>query len=97
MAHEQYRHPHIAYAALEVFLAAERYPDKCANTWLENNPGFIDDERISTVLRFPVMSNEADKKTVENWLAQPVLPYDYTKPAPKGAGGVYVNSVVLAD
>jgi len=94
----KYRHPHIAYAALEVFLAAERYPNKCADTWLENNPDFIDDDkRISTILHFPAMSNEdAGKETVENWLAQPILPYDYTKPAPKSAGGDYVNSVVLA-
>jgi len=94
----KYRHPHIAYAALEVFLAAERYPNKCGETWLENNPDFLNQERVSTVLKFPAMENEDfDADTVENWLVQPLLPYAYMKPGPKAVGGDhFVNSVVLA-
>ena len=96
--YEQYRHPHIAYAALEVFLAAERYPNKCGKTWLENNPDFINRERLQTGLTFPIMeSAEFGEDTVENWLAQPLLLYDYIKPFPElVAGDRFVNSVVLA-
>lgn len=35
----KYRHPHIAYAAVEVWLANKSMPDKCGSTWLDNNPG----------------------------------------------------------
>ena len=75
----KYRHPHIAYAALEVYLASKAMPDKCAMTWLENNAWFLDEDRVTTDTPFPVMeNNDADAKTVENWLGQPVLPWNYT-------------------
>ena len=75
----KYRHPHIAFAALEAYLAKLAMPEKCATTWLENNPNFLDSGRVDTNTPFPVMSNDnADSKMVENWLGQPVLPWDYS-------------------
>ena len=50
----KYRHPHIAYAALEVYLANMAMPEKCATTWLENNPFFLDTDRVTTDTPFPV-------------------------------------------
>ena len=74
----KYRHPHIAYAALEVYLANIAMPDECSATWLQNNPFFLDPNRVTTDTPFPVMENDdAPADTVENWLGQPVLPWDY--------------------
>ena len=74
----KYRHPHIALASLEVYLANKAMPAKCATTWLENNPDFLDPDRVTMETPFPVMSNvDADPETVENWLGQPSLPWDY--------------------
>ena len=33
----KYRHPHIAYAAVEVWLAKNVMPDKCGATWDDND------------------------------------------------------------
>eukprot|EP00584_Thalassiosira_punctigera_P010778 CAMPEP_0172545624 /NCGR_PEP_ID=MMETSP1067-20121228/15497_1 /TAXON_ID=265564 ORGANISM="Thalassiosira punctigera, Strain Tpunct2005C2" /NCGR_SAMPLE_ID=MMETSP1067 /ASSEMBLY_ACC=CAM_ASM_000444 /LENGTH=430 /DNA_ID=CAMNT_0013332403 /DNA_START=134 /DNA_END=1426 /DNA_ORIENTATION=+ len=75
----KYRHPHIAYAALEVYLAHEAMPDKCGATWLENNPDFIGADHVATNTPFPIMdADDKDATTVENWLGQPVLPLNYT-------------------
>jgi len=74
----KYRHPHIAYVALEVYLANMVMPDKCGSTWLENNPDFLDQKKVTTNLAFPKM--DADDKpmtSVDNWLGQPALPYEY--------------------
>ena len=74
----KYRHPHIAYAALEVYLANMAMPDKCATTWLQNNPWFLDEDRVTTDTPFPVMTNDKDDaKSLKNWLGQPVLPWTY--------------------
>jgi len=88
-----YRHPHIALAALEVYLANMAMPDKCKVTWLENNPNFLDSDRISSDTPFPVMSNDdADPKSVENWIGQPVLPWNYTSgDARPGVEGMYAE------
>jgi len=91
----QYRHPHIALAALEVYLANLALPETCKVTWLENNPDFLDADRVSTDTPFPVMSNDEeypDPTTVENWLGQPVLPWNYTSgEARPGVKGMYAE------
>jgi len=93
----KYRHPHIAFAALEVFLAKKIMPDKCKTTWLENNPDFLNSDRVTTDTPFPEMSNDnADKKSVENWLGQPVLPWNYASGDAKAAEGTYTNVFVLS-
>merc|ERR1712106_301917 len=44
----KYRRPHIAYAALEVYLANLAMPEKCHKTWLQNNPDFLNPDRVTT-------------------------------------------------
>lgn len=93
----KYRHPHIAYAALEVYLANLAMPEKCAETWLQNNPSFLDDNRVTTDTPFPVMSNDnypAD--TVENWLGQPVLPWSYESAPAKAVEGSFSSAILYA-
>mmetsp|Transcript_18151 Transcript_18151/g.27540 ORF Transcript_18151/g.27540 Transcript_18151/m.27540 type:complete len:386 (-) Transcript_18151:104-1261(-) len=93
----KYRHPHIAYAALEVYLANIAMPDKCAKTWLQNNPDFLDLDRITTDTPFPVMSNDSyARDTVQNWLGQPVLPWDYASDGPKAVEGVFATQVYFS-
>lgn len=89
----QYRHPHIAFAALEVYLAKKEMPNKCEETWLQNNPEFLDPDRPSTHTPFPTMTtdpsvteqrylaemeNDVDyRQTVEHWIGQPAIPWEY--------------------
>jgi len=85
----KYRHPHVAYAALEVFLAHKAMPEKCGETWLENNPEFLDVDRVTTDTAFPEMSNDyASNTSVENWLGQPVLPWKYDSGPEKAVAGL---------
>jgi len=85
----KYRHPHVAYAALEVFLAHKAMPGKCGETWLENNPEFLDVDRVTTDTPFPEMSNDyAPNTSVENWLGQPVLPWNYDAGPEKPVAGL---------
>jgi len=85
----KYRHPHIAFASLEVYLANMHMPEDCHPTWLENNPWFIEEGRVTTDTPFPVMSNDdKDAKSVENWLGQPVLPWVYDSGDAKDASPV---------
>jgi hypothetical protein len=93
----KYRHPHIAYAALEVYLANMAMPKKCQTTWLENNPSFLDPDRITTDTPFPDMDNDAfGNETVENWIGQPVLPWVYDSGEPRAAEGMYSNALLYA-
>ncbi|CAK0823472.1 unnamed protein product [Prorocentrum cordatum] len=82
----QYRHPHIAFAALQNYLANLAMPDKCSEIWLENNPDFLSSDRITTKKAFPKMSNDdADNKTFLNWIGQPDLPWSYDPGSAKNA------------
>jgi hypothetical protein len=93
----KYRHPHIAYAALEVYLANLAMPEKCHKTWLQNNPDFLDPERITYDTPFPVMANDdSPSDSVENWLGQPVLPWSYESGPAKAACGSYSNAILYA-
>mmetsp|Transcript_56110 Transcript_56110/g.63498 ORF Transcript_56110/g.63498 Transcript_56110/m.63498 type:complete len:425 (-) Transcript_56110:82-1356(-) len=50
----KYRHPHIAYASVETYLANKVMPDKCAPAWdTTNYPPAVD-----TSLAFPVMNDD---------------------------------------
>lgn len=101
----KYRHPHIAYAALEVYLANIAMPRKCATTWLENNPDYLDPERTPTNIAFPDMdSDDRSITSIKNWKGQPVLPYSYPNAdgyengnQKKDAAGVYVNEYFLSE
>merc|ERR1711935_1202859 len=93
----KYRHPHIAYAALEVYLANMVMPNECSTTWLENNPSFLDPDRITTDTPFPVMDNDGfANDTVDNWIGQPVLPWSYDKGEPKAVCGMFSNALLYA-
>ena len=75
---KKYRHPHIAFAALEVYLSNMAMPSKCSETWLQNNPHFLGADRITTDTPFPAMANDAEPMTsLGHWLGQPVLPWSY--------------------
>lgn len=92
----KYRHPHIAYAALEVHLANKVLPKTCATTWLENNPHFLEKSHVSTPTPFPVMENDdSADDTLENWLGQPKIPYEYKIADARPAAGNYANVLVL--
>jgi len=89
-----YRHPHIAFAALEVYLAHKAMPDKCHATWLENNPDFLDPTRVASDTPFPVMdADDQPNDTVAHWIGQPVLPWDYTSDPPR-TNPVHVSTKV---
>jgi len=93
----KYRHPHIAYAALEVYLANKYMPDRCSTTWLKNNPDFLDQDRISTDTAFPKMSADgAGPKTVEHWLGQPVVPWSYDSGDAKTTPGVFATDIYFS-
>uniref|UniRef100_A0A7S4UGS6 Uncharacterized protein n=1 Tax=Ditylum brightwellii TaxID=49249 RepID=A0A7S4UGS6_9STRA len=99
----QYRHPHIAYAALEVYLANQVMPELCGVTWLENNPDFLDPDRVTTNIAFPKMDADEgnNKRSVARWLGQPSLPYKYPRGNDrdfmlKAASGEYVTEYVYA-
>jgi len=48
----KYRHPHIAFSAVEVYLAAVLFPEDCGTTWDDSNyPAEVD-----TTVAFPKMS-----------------------------------------
>jgi len=90
----KYRHPHIAFAALEVYLANMAMPDKCAETWLENNPDFIDPNRVTTDTPFPEMDADGEDSTsVANWIGQPVLPWNYDSGDPKITSGLVTTEI----
>ncbi|CAB9509537.1 expressed unknown protein [Seminavis robusta] len=100
----KYRHPHIALAALELWIANKCMPDKCPTAWLEspNGQGYGTDSKLSTSITWSEMDDN------KNPIAQPLVPYEWpnagngifpghelyngmrSKPAP----GVYVNEVV---
>ena len=93
----KYRHPHIAFAALEVYLANRAMPETCAPTWLQNNPGFLDEHRVRTDTPFPVMTNdEFGKDSVENWVGQPVLPWVYDSGTAKAVDGTFSSAILYA-
>mmetsp|Transcript_21210 Transcript_21210/g.24414 ORF Transcript_21210/g.24414 Transcript_21210/m.24414 type:complete len:380 (+) Transcript_21210:72-1211(+) len=94
----KYRHPHIAYAALEVYLAHQFMPEKCSMTWLGNNPDFLDADRLTTETPFPVMdADDADMKSVEHWLGQPVLPWTYVSGNTKAFEGLVGTDMYFDD
>lgn len=86
----RYRRPHVAFASLEVYLANIALPDRCHRTWLQNNPSYLDESRVADGLTtdkpFPAMTtDDADRKTVANWIGQPVLPWNYSSCCAKDA------------
>jgi hypothetical protein len=100
----KYRHPHLALAALELWIANQCMPDKCPQEWLEspNGQGYGTDGTKSTSITWCEMEDN------ENPMAQPLVPYEWPNTGNgifpghelydgrplKAVPGVYVNEVV---
>eukprot|EP00957_Ditylum_brightwellii_P148326 11292578-Ditylum_brightwellii.AAC.1 len=75
----KYRHPHIVYAALEVYVAKLAMPNLCGVMWLGNDPDFLDPDRVPKNIAFPKMDSDKgnNRRSIARWLGQPVIPYEY--------------------
>jgi len=98
-----YRHPHIALAALELWMANQCIPE-CPSEWLKspNGENYGTDETTSTSITWCEMADNA------NPMAQPLVPYAwpntgkglypglnlYNASATKAAPGLYITEVV---
>jgi hypothetical protein len=100
----KYRHPHLALAALELWIANQCMPDKCSQEWLgsPNGEGYGTDETKATSITWCEMDDN------DSLAAQPLVPYEwpsagngvfpghqlYDGRPMKAAPGLYVNEVV---
>lgn len=100
----KYRHPHIALAALELWIANKCMPEKCDSKWLDspNGMNYAASDFTSTSITWAEMDNNDDP------MAQPAVPYIwpnsgngifpglelYEEKDSREAPGVYVNSVI---
>lgn len=82
-----YRHPHIALAALELWIANQCMPDQCASEWLSspNGAGYGTDNKTATSITWSEMDDNADP------MAQPSVPYIW----PNSGDGVYPGHKIL--
>lgn len=76
-----YRHPHIALAAMELWLAHKCKPSICPSTWLDspNGKDYGVDKMKSTSITWAEMDNNT------NPIAQPTVPYKW----PNSGDGLY--------
>ena len=67
----KYKHPHIALASLELWMANKCKPAKCPSTWLDspNGQGYGADKMTSTSIIWAEMDDNSDP------MAQPSVPY----------------------
>ena len=94
----QYRHPHIAFAALEVYLTHQAMPNKCATTWLENNPDFLDADRVATDTPFPEMdSDNQGITTLAYWIGHPRLPWNYISDPVRAHPGLVSTKIYFSE
>lgn len=82
-----YRHPHLALAALELWIANQCMPDKCASTWLDspNGQGYGADNAKATSITWCEMDNNTFS------IAQPAVPYVW----PNSGEGIYPGHDML--
>jgi len=65
----KYRHPHIAFSAVEVYLSNLALPEQCATTWDDSNyPAAVD-----TTIAFPYMTDVPANVDHENDPQQPTI------------------------
>lgn len=83
----QYRHPHLALAALELWIANQCMPDMCAPQWLDtpNGQGYGADSTKSTAIVWAEMDDNDDP------MAQPMVPYKW----PNSESGIYPGHTML--
>mmetsp|Transcript_20050 Transcript_20050/g.43471 ORF Transcript_20050/g.43471 Transcript_20050/m.43471 type:complete len:419 (+) Transcript_20050:20-1276(+) len=69
----KYRHPHIALASLEQWIANQCMPDKCASEWLDspNGANYGADALNATSITWAVMDNSNGP------MSQPKVPYEW--------------------
>jgi hypothetical protein len=96
----KYRHPHIALAALQQWMANQCMPDKCGMEWDEGVSSYPPNETVSTSITWCEMEDN------DSPMAQPLVDYtwpidaDGILPGPnlytgtKAAAGTYVNELV---
>ena len=84
-----YRHPHIALASLELWIANKCKPDKCPSTWLDspNGKGYGSDKMTSTSITWSEMDDNSDP------MAQPDVPYTW----PNTGDGIYPGKELYGD
>ncbi len=65
------RHPHIALASLELWIANQCMPEHCPARWLDspNGRGYATDGEAATSITWAKMNNEDDP------MSQPAIPY----------------------
>jgi hypothetical protein len=74
MPEGRYRHPHLALAAVEVYLANLYMPTKCPDTWHATNPWYPPRPGQDTSIAWCAMEDESDLNS------QPALPYVWPGP-----------------
>lgn len=75
-----YRHPHVALAAVELWLANQCKPQTCPSTWLDSPNGQdYGDKMKSTSITWAEMDDNDDP------MAQPVVPYKW----PNSGDGIF--------
>jgi len=84
-----YRHPHVALAALELWMANKCKPTKCPSTWLDspNAKGYGEDKMTSTSITWAEMDDNSDP------MAQPIVPYQW----PNAGDGIYPGHELYGD
>lgn len=77
----KYRHPHLALAALELWIANQCLPANCPATWLDspNGKDYAADDLTATSITWAEMADNSDP------MAQPALPYAW----PNKGDGIY--------
>jgi hypothetical protein len=84
----QYRHPHIALAALELWFANKCNPTVCPSTWLESpNAKGYGDESTSTSITWAEMEDN------DSVMSQPMVPYKW----PNCDSGLYPGHDLYGD
>jgi len=76
-----YRHPHVALAAVELWIANKCKPQACPATWLDspNGKDYQTDKTKSTSITWSEMDDNSDP------MAQPLVPYKW----PNSGDGIY--------
>ena len=76
-----YRHPHVALAAFELWIANKCKPKECPSTWLDspNAKDYGADAKKSTSITWSEMDDNSDP------MAQPIVPYQW----PNAGDGIY--------
>jgi hypothetical protein len=84
-----YRHPHVALAAFELWIANKCRPEKCPSTWLDspNGENYGSDKMTSTSITWSEMDNNEDP------MAQPAVPYKW----PNSGNGIYPGHELYGD